>query len=280
MVRQTLATARLFCEDEESQEAILRDVLQTLLRANRSESPPALARRIHAGIRERLENPDPYRDLKREFNQAALAILPDLRARMRESLTPFTTAVRVAIAGNLIDFGVNAELRAATLLTLLEHELQLPLRGEVAGLSERTKSASRILFLADNAGEIVLDRLLLEQLPARRTTIGVRGGPILNDVTADDVRDIGLPDGMEILATGSDAPGTILAQCSPAFVERFRQADLIIAKGQGNYETLSEEDAPLVFLLKVKCPVIARHIGHPVGSHVVDAARIAAPVVH
>ncbi|MBN2451771.1 MAG: DUF89 family protein, partial [Lentisphaeria bacterium] len=127
-------------------------------------------------------------------------------------------------------------------------------------------------YLADNAGEIVLDRLLVDELPAGRVTVAVRGGPILNDATLDDARQAGLCDRVEVIDNGSDAPGTILADCSPKFRRRFAAADLILAKGQGNFETLSEVAAPLCFLLKVKCPVIAGHTGLPLGTQVLTTA--------
>jgi hypothetical protein len=90
---------------------------------------------------------------------------------------------------------------------------------------------------------------------------------VLNDATLADAREVGMDELVEVIDNGSDAPGTILADCSPSFQERFNQADLIIAKGQGNFETLSSVEGNLVFLLKVKCPVISRHVGLPLGTH-------------
>ncbi len=123
------------------------------------------------------------------------------------------------------------------------------------------------MYLADNAGEIAFDRLLIEQLPANRVALVVRGGPIINDATLVDARAVGLHEIVEVIDNGSDAPGTILEDCSAAFRERFEQADLVIAKGQGNFETLSDVRRPIRFLLKAKCPVIARHAGVPMGTH-------------
>ena len=125
------------------------------------------------------------------------------------------------------------------------------------------------MYLADNAGEIVLDRLLIERLPKGRVTVAVRGGAILNDALRADAEEAGLAELARIVDNGCRAPGTPLDAVSPAFRKLFEEADLIISKGQGNYETLSDVAAPLVFLLKVKCPMVARHIGEPLGSLVV-----------
>jgi hypothetical protein len=107
----------------------------------------------------------------------------------------------------------------------------------------------------------------VERLPAGRVTVAVRGAPVLNDATRADAEAAGLPDIVEVVDNGSDAPGTLLDDCSADFQRRFREADLIIAKGQGNFETLSETDAHIYFLFKAKCPVIAAHAGLPVGTH-------------
>jgi len=128
--------------------------------------------------------------------------------------------------------------------------------------------ARSILYLADNAGEIVFDRLLIEQLSPARVTLAVRRRPVINDATMADARSAGLHEIVEIVANGSDAPGTILEDCSQKFVRRFGAADLILAKGQGNFETLSDDPRNIFFLFKAKCLVIAAHAGQPVGSYV------------
>ena len=126
--------------------------------------------------------------------------------------------------------------------------------------------AEKILYLADNAGEIVFDHLLIEQLPIEKITVVVKGSPVINDATIDDANVVGLGRIVEVIDNGSDGPGTILETCSQNFRDRFEGADLIIAKGQGNYETLSDIDKNIFFLLKAKCPVIARDLGCQVGK--------------
>ena len=121
-------------------------------------------------------------------------------------------------------------------------------------------------MMADNAGEIVFDRDLLAQLPPGHVAVAVRGSPVLKDATVVDAHPAGLPEFCEIVSNGSDAPGTLLADCSTAFRERFAAADLVIAKGQGKYESLADSNKEIFFLLKIKCTVLSRNLAWPVGS--------------
>jgi uncharacterized protein with ATP-grasp and redox domains len=197
----------------------------------------------------------------------ALDLYPELVDRVRNSQDPLDTAVRLSIAGNILDFGIKDQvdsLRPTVEKVMAQdfaiHDMEL--------LRERLNRADHILFLADNAGETVFDRVLIETL-SMPVTYGVKGGPILNDATCEDARAAGLDQCATLLSSGVNAPGTILDLCSEAFRRAFQEAPLIIAKGQANYETLSEAGPRVFCLLQVKCPVIARDIGAPVGSIVV-----------
>jgi uncharacterized protein with ATP-grasp and redox domains len=126
--------------------------------------------------------------------------------------------------------------------------------------------AEDILYLGDNAGEIVLDRLLIERLPCDKITFVVKGAPILNDALLEDARAVGLADIVRVIDNGSDAPGTILDDCSEEFCRRFEDVDLVISKGQGNFETLSDVERDVFFMLQPKCNVLAEHLGREMGS--------------
>jgi uncharacterized protein with ATP-grasp and redox domains len=130
-----------------------------------------------------------------------------------------------------------------------------------------------ILYLADNAGEIVFDRLLIEQMPTEKVTVAVKGSPVINDATIEDAIHAGLPQIVDVIENGSDAPGTILENCSQAFRDHFAKADLVVAKGQGNYETLSDVNKNIFFILKAKCPVISRNIGCEVGEMILQKTK-------
>ena len=266
-VRQALDSARLVTDDETVHEQVLRQVLREVGEMDFHNSPPVMGQHMHRLIRRLVADDDPYRNIKDHFNRLALALYPELEKRIEGSRDPLETAVRVAIAGNIIDFGINSDLEDSRVEEAIESSLVAPLsKSAVEDLRESAGRATSILYLGDNAGEIVFDRLLIEQLPRQKVTYVVRGSPVINDATMSDALATGMTDLVEVIDNGSDAPGTILETCSVAFRRRFQAADLVIAKGQGNYETLSEADKSIFYLLKVKCPVIARHIGCDVDS--------------
>lgn len=266
LLRQTLEAARLTTDDETIHEQVLRKVLRAVSEMNLRESPPLMAQHIHRLIRQMTGDNDPYRDIKDRFNHFALELYPELKEGIEWSSKPLNTAIRLAIAGNIIDSGVNHYIDETQVHNAIEHALTAPLAGDPEEFREAVSEAKDILYLADNAGEIVFDRLLIEQMPLKKVTLAVKGSPVINDACLVDAQATGIADLVEVIDNGSDAPGTILAECSEGFKRRFENADLIIAKGQGNYETLSDVKKDIFFVLKVKCPVIAKHIGCEVGS--------------
>ena len=274
-VRQALDSVRLATNDHSVHERLLREILKAASEMDFRQSPPAMGQQIHRLIRELSGQRDPYRETKDRFNRLALDMYPLLEALVERSPIPLKTAVRLAIAGNVIDSGVNSDLDEAQVDEAIQHALASPLSGDVQELSVAVSTATEILYLADNAGEIVFDRLLIEQMPLDKVTVVVKGTPVLNDATVVDARAAGITELVEVIDNGSDAPGTILDDCSQAFRRRFHKADLIIAKGQGNYETLSEVEKDVFFVLMAKCPVIARDLGCPVGSLVLRRSAYA-----
>ena len=273
LARQALDAVTEGVADPARREPLLRQLLRELADGDWSGTPPAMAQRLQRSIREALGDPDPYRAVKDRMNEMALNLVPTMRARIAAHPDPREAAVRVAIGGNLLDVGAKTQIAAEDLPAHLETIWTQPLRGDVEGLFREADRAHSILYLADNAGEIVFDKLLIEQLPAGKITLFVRGRPVLNDATVADAETAGLPELVPVLGNGSDAPGTILDDCSDEFRDWFARADLVIAKGQGNYETLSEVDKNLYFLFTVKCPLVSARVGEPVGSLVAKPGR-------
>ena len=270
--RQTLEAVRFVTDDIAVQEQALRSVLKAASEMDLRVSPPEMGRYIHHMIRDLTGDGDPYRKVKRQFNEAALELCQELEGEVAHSRDPLETAVRFAAAGNIIDFGAKPGLDREHASSVIRSALTMPLVG--GGLNEFREAierAGQILYLGDNAGEIVFDRLLIEQLPRERITYVVKAHPIINDATMEDARATGMTGLVEVIDNGGDAPGTILEQCSAEFRERFENADLIVAKGQGNYETLSEAPRDIFFLLMAKCAVIASDIGCETGSLVLLA---------
>ena len=273
LIRQTLEALRFVSADPALHERVMRDVLRVAAEFDLSQAPPLLTQQVQRHIRALTGADDPYRELKQRANEVALAALPALAAEVQSAPDPLAAALRLAIAGNTIDAGANGTDSVERIVQELSVAYERPFHGDVDEFRRAVGSARSILFLTDNTGEIALDRLLAEQLPLERTTFAVRGAPVLNDATLADAGFVGLDRLAEVIDNGSDA-GTILADCSPELRRRFAAADLIIAKGQGNYETLSEEPHDIFFLFAVKCDVAARHVGLPRGTQVLLRSAI------
>ncbi len=266
-VRQTLESTRLISEDPALQERVLRSVLQIIAQMDLQQSPPAMGAEIHRIIRQASGEEDPYREIKQQFNQFLIDLLPRLRDLLAQAEDPFETAIRLAAAGNVIDFGVYADLKVEDVWRAVEWGLAADLDLEMLeALRAEVPQARSILYLADNAGEIICDRLLIELLPLEKVTLVVRASPVINDVTRQDAEAAGLTEMVRVMDNGSDAPGTILHQCSSVFRREFETADLVIAKGQGNYESLNDTARRVYFIFKAKCPVAARSASCSVGD--------------
>ncbi len=272
LIRQALEASRYFTDDAQFQEKIIKDILKNLADEDLTSSPPAIARHVHRRIKEMTGLEDPYREVKKGFNALALKMLDPLREEIMADEAPLLAAVKLAIAGNVIDSGAKTSLTEKEVPDDIEAALSQPLEGDVSFLFDALEKAERILYLADNAGEIVFDRPLIELIGPERVIMAVRGAPVINDATLKEARETGLDSLVRVIDNGSDAPGTLLDDCSSSFLDYFNGADLIIAKGQGNYESLCDVSAPLHFLFKVKCPVIAERSGFAAGSHVVKSS--------
>lgn len=270
-LRGALEAARFATSDVEMHAEVMQEALQVLT-DNSDQPATVLGQRIHRRLRELTGIADPYLDAKRRFTTLAMALVPELRAELSRVEDPFAYAVRLAIAGNIIDLGANGNLSEVEVNLSLRRVLSEPFNGDLARFHRTLLVSERILYLADNAGEIVFDRLLIEQLPPGHVTVAVRGGPILNDATIADAAAAGLDQFATVIDNGSDAPGTILDDCSAAFRNVFNRADVIIAKGQGNYETLCRASANIFFLLKVKCPLVAAQTGLSIGTQALIAS--------
>ncbi len=268
LLRQSLDAARLITPDPLVHEQILREVLHWAHQMDLNQSPPFMAQHFHRRLRELTGISDPYRAAKRQANLLCNALVPTLRLDVLASPEPLLAAARIAIAGNMIDMGANGHLTNTEIEKSMHSALQGNFWGDEQRFVQDVKQAQKILYLADNAGEIAFDRLLIEQISPDKVTLAVRGSPAINDATMIEAKEIGLDRIVKLISNGSDAPGTILNDCSQKFRKIFYEADLIIAKGQGNFESLSHQAGNIYFLFKIKCPVIANQINQPMGTQV------------
>jgi len=273
-VRQALDAARLATDDARIHEKVVRGVLRLAADLDMGQSPPVIGQQIHLMIRNMVASNDPYHSIKRKFNNIALNLYPELRKEIVGSKDRLETAVRLAIAGNIIDFGVSSIVNESDIHKAISASLTGDFDNvQLEDFRDSIGQAEQILYLADNAGEIVFDRLLIEQLPYEKVTVVVKGSPVINDATTEDAEAAGLGHIVEVIDNGSDGPGTILQSCSQTFRSRFSNADLVIAKGQGNYETLSNVDKNIFFIMKAKCPVIARDLDCEVGEMILRRSK-------
>lgn len=266
-VRQSIDAARNVTQNTQVHEQIVREVLRLTAELDFSMTPPRVGQLIHRRLREMTGVDDPYREIKTKFNTLAMDLLPELEREVKQSADPLLAATKLAIGANIIDLGAKSSITEQQAYTALRESNGIPILGNWEEFKQKLTSAKNILYLADNAGEIAIDRLLVEQLGPSRVTCAVRGKPVINDATMADAYEVGLHELVEVIDNGSDAPGTILSDCSEVFRNAFHRADMIISKGQGNFETLSEVDASIFFLFKVKCPVIGENAGLPTGTH-------------
>lgn len=256
--RQAQQSAHRVGMDAPATESLLQAVRDRLDATPEEEIPPVTASDIHALIRQVSGDPDPYREAKHEATDHALTLYPKLKAIIAESDDPLQTAVRLAIAGNIIDLGVSEQYDLeASIERVLVTE---PAINHLPQLRQALSSANRVLFLADNVGETVMDRLLIEQLGLPVTYV-VKGGPAVNDATREDALAAGLQEVCEVIDSGAATLGTLLHQCNEDFQKRFEEAELIIAKGMANYESLEGVRPGIFFLLQAKCAVVADDLG-------------------
>ena len=258
MMQQALRAGRMSSNDDTTVKTILDEVGGMIKDIPMHSTPAESGALVYQRIREITGVVDPYLKIKKESIEQAKALYPELKHEVKKSKNPLLTAIRIAIAGNVIDFGMSKKFS-------LVEDVQRILKQDFAILDfdefqKQLKSAKNILYLGDNAGESVFDKILIEEL-GKPLTYVVREIPVINDVVYQDAVDSGLDELAEIISSGTTAPGTILHLCTDEFNQRFNKADMVISKGQGNYEGLSNVARSVFFLLKAKCPVIARDIG-------------------
>lgn len=263
---------------EKISDIILRDELNNKIKdyvsnINSTIITPEVARDLHHIIYKSIPGNDLYKDEKKQSNDIALSYYPGLKELISGSGNPFDTALRLSIAGNIMDFAACPEFFTDS-NTYLNNTVKKALSVDFAiddsvTLKNHLAVTKTLLFIGDNAGEIVFDRLFLETINHPDVYYAVRDKPVLNDATREDAQYSGIINTAKVITNGYDAPSTIIEKASDEFLYVYDKADIIISKGQGNFEGLmynKRED--LYFLLVVKCEIIARKIGVKKGDFV------------
>jgi hypothetical protein len=271
-LKQAIEAARITGADEKLQKQIIDKVCKIIPDFPFDASPPQMAVKIHKIVRELTGNSDPYKKIKQDSQKLALKMYPRLKEQVSKAADSLSLAVEIAAIGNIIDFATN---NFATIQKALDdmtgHKFAI---FDWEKFKKALNDAKTVLYIGDNAGETVFDRVLLEEIPGdKKIYYGVRGFPAINDALEEDAKEAEIDKYAEIISNGSDAPGTLLNLCSREFKDVFLNADMLIAKGQGNFESLSGSNYPLFFLFKAKCPPVARQLNCNVGDLVLKSEK-------
>ena len=260
-LRQMENTLRLLNVEPAARERAEARIADHVARASLLQTPAALSQPVYEVIAAMTGVADPYEQQKRENNRAALAILPDIEAIVDGSSDPLDAALHAAVAGNVIDLGIGQAFDIEKdIVELMRRPFAIDaladFRGEIG-------KGRRLLYLGDNAGEIVFDTLLVKQILTTGTlvTYVVKSGPIINDATALDAEEVGMTRLAPVIESGGSDIGINWDNVSGEFLAAWNAADIVLAKGHGNFETCDDRPGNLYFLLKAKCDTVAAELG-------------------
>ena len=276
LYNQSLRVTKALACDEACADSVMQRSAEVLAHITPRQTPPEAAAILYPAIGELVGKEDLYAAKKRESTQKAMEFLEFVRNKIAAGIDPVDAALRAAVAGNVIDF-------ATEVLFDIEEEIAKIFEAPFAiddkeRFKERLAKARNLLIIGDNVGEHVFDKVMIETLRSRYAidvTYFVRGKPIINDVTLADAKAIGLDEVCRVVDSGVDTPGFILERANDEAKEIFTNADLILAKGMGNFECMeSMRDSRLYFLFKVKCSVVASRVGKQIGDLIMAESGI------
>ena len=272
-LNQVIHTTEVAGAPEPLRRELMQRALKLLAEGDVNRNNCIQIEQVYRMVAEGLGDADPYRETRLFFDREMYRLLPALREQLAQSDDPLRAAVRAAIAGNLIDLAaLGGEVTLERAMQKVEDvEREGLYFDDCDGLDAALKSARTVLVLGDNCGEIAMDRLLIETIrrlyPQIEVKYSVRGSAVVNDVTYEDAAAVGMDEVAEVIDNGDCLLTTLLCRASEDFRREFYAADVIIAKGMGNYEGLYNCDRGNIwFLMIAKCSVIARMSGAPKGS--------------
>lgn len=260
LFKQGLNTARIVSDDPDIHMQVLAAVADWSRKLSLNNTPAAISKPVYLFAAKISGVKDPYGKIKRETNKAALVLLPELRKFVEQSSNPLDAAIHVAVAGNVIDMGIGHSFdfnrEVEEILAIMKTKLAISSLGDFRNELGRGK---KLLYLGDNCGEIVFDRLLVEKIQETGTalTFAVKSAPIINDATMQDARVAGITKIAKVIETGGNDVGVDWNNVSREFLKAVNDADIILAKGHGNFETCDERPENFYFLLKAKCDMVA-----------------------
>lgn len=275
-VKQIVKLAELLHANNDKQELAVKRIFKELSGVSFELSNPEIMGTITWRIiTEVFGNEDPYKETKIFYNQKLLDVYEDVQKVIDGSDNPLDTALKIAVIGNVIDFGARHKFDSNSVFEMIKKvdDIQFAIDSRKELLLQ-LEDCKQLLYIGDNCGEIVLDKLLIKTIKERYPNIkiyfGVRGAPIINDVTSADAKQVNMAEVAEVISSEAMFPGTILHKSSKEFQKVFRESDIVLAKGQGNFESLSDVKRKGLFLiLLVKCSYIAKNIPSEVMDYII-----------
>ena len=269
-LKQSLEASRMVQNDEKKQEKVMKEVMNFLINSQLDTSPPELSKEVHRIIRNVTKTEDPYKKVKTLSNEQGSKYYIKIKKIVENSNDKLLTAIKYSIIGNSIDFGT---FKRYDIDKIIDNNIkQNFINLAYEDFKKSLKKSDTILYLADNTGEIFFDKILIEELLKKRKKIyyTVKKNPIINDALIEDAEYAGLHKITDIIEYDSEqrdsSPGVVIKNASTNFIKIFNSVDMVISKGQGNYESLNNEFREIFFLLMVKCPIVANDIKVPEGS--------------
>ncbi len=261
-----------FEKDETKRTVFLQEVCRQIGAAQDGITAPELLEKILPLIAEAAGKEDLYKEEKHIYNQAVLDMEEEIQQHINGAQDKLCRALQYAMTGNYIDFGMAAGVSRQKLHELIDAACDIDLGSGYDAFKEDLERAQSLVFLHDNCGEIVFDKMCIAEIkalyPDMKITSIVRGAPALNDVTMEDAKEVGLTDIVDVVGNGSAAPGTLLGRISDEAKQLIDTADVIISKGMGNYETMEGCGLNVYYLLLCKCERFARRFGQKLFSSV------------
>jgi len=271
-VNQAVKIINLFDLPREQGEKMVKAVLEYLSNADYTESNPQIMDGTWRIICSNIGNTDPYKNIKIHYNSEMLKMYNEIVSIINASENKFMTALKAAIVGNLIDFAAKYTFSMEELKQKIADSGNLrPDIDHSKQLYSKLKNAKTLLYIGDNCGEIVLDKVFIEfikkEFPNITVFYGVRGNPVLNDITLEDARMVEMEKTATVIENGDSSLGTVLSRVSGKFNKIFYEADVVISKGQGNYESLQAAGrGGIFFLFMAKCDLVAEILGVKIKS--------------
>jgi damage-control phosphatase, subfamily I len=265
-LKQVLEAADMATGNEEIKKKIMKEAIREIANFENFRHSPEMGRHLHDIVKKHTGSKDPYKEIKERNIEAALKLYPSLKSFLSQKEDKLLWGLKIAATGNIMDSAIYSDL---DIEKVVMDELSKPFSICVVDkLRQRMEKAKTMVILGDNVGETVFDRVFTEELKGISIYYAVRSEPIINDTTLDEAQRSGLDLSTTVISSGCSAPGFIPEEGSYRFMKIFNNADVVISKGQGNYESLSDHPREIFFLLKAKCPAIASSLGVDTGEYV------------